>query len=55
MLILDDSSPGAIAIDKTQPPCAARAHDALVEVWPRLAGRVTFLEGDLESRAADGE
>jgi SAM-dependent methyltransferase len=49
MLILDDSSPGAIAIDKSQPPCARRAHQALVEVWPRLSGRVTFLEGDLES------
>ena len=49
MLILDNSSPGAIAIDKTQPPCAARTHQALVDVWPRLAGRVTFLEGDLES------
>jgi SAM-dependent methyltransferase len=49
MLILDDSSPGAIAIDKTQPPCAARAHQALVELWPRLSGRVAFLEGDLES------
>lgn len=49
MLILDDSSPGAIAIDKAQPPCAARAHQALVDVWPRLSGRVTFLEGDLES------
>ena len=51
MLILDDSSPTAIAIDKSQPPCAARVHDAIIAVWPRLAGRVTFLEGDLESTA----
>jgi hypothetical protein len=49
MLILDDSSPSAIAIDRAQPPCAARVHDALTEAWPRLAGRVSFLEGDLES------
>ncbi|HET7698251.1 MAG TPA: methyltransferase [Vicinamibacterales bacterium] len=49
LLILDDSSPAAIAIDKSQPPCAARVHEALTAVWPRLAGRVTFLEGDLAS------
>jgi SAM-dependent methyltransferase len=49
MLILDDSSPSAIAIDKSQPACAVRVHQALVEVWPRLDGRIAFLEGDLES------
>ena len=51
MVILDDSSPTAIAIDKSQSPCAARVHDAVIAVWPRLAGRLTFLEGDLESVA----
>ena len=51
MLILDDSSPSAIAIDKSQPPCALRVHDALVSAWPRLADRVSFLEGDLASVA----
>ena len=49
MLILDDASPSAIAIDKAQPPCAQRVHEALTAVWPRLAGRVAFREGDLES------
>lgn len=53
MLVLDDSSPCAIAVDKTQPPCAARLHEALVAVWPRLAGRVAFLEEDLESVAIE--
>ena len=51
MLILDDSSPSAMAIDRMQPPCAARLHDALAAAWPRLAGRVRFLEGDVESVA----
>ena len=51
MLILDDSSPAAIAIDKAQPPCASRVHDAMVAAWPRIAGRVSFLEGDLDSVA----
>ena len=53
MLILDDSSPSAIAIDKAQPPCALRVHEALLGVWPRLAGRVAFLEGDLASVPID--
>jgi len=42
MLLLDDSSPGALVVDKALPPSAARLHDAIVGTWPRLAGRVTF-------------
>ena len=38
MLLLDDSSASALAIDKTLPPSTARLHDAIVEAWPRLAG-----------------
>jgi hypothetical protein len=37
MLILDDSSPRALAIDAALPDSASRVHDALVKVWPRLA------------------
>jgi hypothetical protein len=48
MLLLDDSSPLAIAIDKRLPPSAARLHDALVAAWPRLSGRVSFIEGELD-------
>ena len=43
MLILDDSSPCAIAVDAVVPPSAATLHQALVEHWPRLSGRVTFV------------
>lgn len=53
MLILDDTSPSAIAIDKAQPPCAARVHESLVTAWPRLAGRVAFREGELDSVPID--
>ena len=53
MLILDDSSPSALAIDKVQAPCAARIHDVLVAGWPRLAGRVSFLEDELDSIAIE--
>ena len=55
MLILDDSSACAIAIDRAQPPCAARVHEALAAVWPRLAGRVSFAEADLDSVPIDSE
>jgi hypothetical protein len=40
LLILDNSSPEAILVDTTPPPAAARLHAAIVEEWPRLAGRV---------------
>ena len=42
MLILDDSSPEAVVVDKTLPPSCAKLHEAVVEGWPRLAGRVAF-------------
>lgn len=47
MLLLDDSSPGAIAVDTVFPPSAEKLHDALVHHWPRLAGRVSFQAADL--------
>ena len=48
MLLLDDSSPGALAVDKTLPASSARLHDVLVRTWPRLSGRVTSVAGALE-------
>jgi hypothetical protein len=51
MLILDDTSPCALAIDLNVPPSAPRIHDTLVRSWPRLAGRVTFLAGSAEAIA----
>ena len=49
MLILDDTSPQAVAVDQVVPPSAATLHRALVDRWPRLAGRVEFLGGPLDS------
>ena len=49
LLILDDSSPGALSIDTTLPPSAARLHETLIDVWPRVAGRITFEERPLQS------
>ena len=42
MLILDDSSPSALAVDLNLPASAARVSAALSAEWPRLAGRVEF-------------
>jgi len=48
MLLLDDSSPSAIVVDKTLPPSSAKLHAVLVEEWPRLAGRVEFIACGLD-------
>jgi methyltransferase family protein len=51
LLILDDSSPRALAIDSALPASAARLQAAFVEAWPRLAGRIVFEQRSLESIA----
>ena len=43
LLLLDDSSPSAIVVDKALPLSSAAVHDALLRAWPRLAGRVAFV------------
>ena len=48
MLLLDDSSPTAVVVDKTLPPSSAKLHDVLVQAWPRLSGRIGFVCGSLE-------
>jgi Methyltransferase domain len=48
MLVLDDSSPRALVVDKTLPASSARLHGAMVEAWPRLSGRIAFVAGALE-------
>jgi hypothetical protein len=48
MLLLDDSSPNALVIDKTLPASSAKLHDVIVAAWPRLAGRVAFVASGVE-------
>jgi len=48
MLVLDDSSPGALVVDRALPASSARVHAALVQSWPRLSGRITFVERALD-------
>jgi len=47
LLLLDDSSPSALAVDPKAVPSAARLAAALVSRWPRLEGRVVRRAGDL--------
>src|SRR5581483_7738630 len=49
MLILDDTSPCAVAVDAEMPPSAATLHAALAARWPRLAGRITFAATPLDT------
>ena len=49
LMILDDTSAAAIAIDTRLPDSAAKLHEALVDSWPRLKGRITFEERSLDA------
>lgn len=48
MLLLDDSSPSAVAVDPHLPPSAAKLHEALCIHWPRLVGRLEFVQAGIE-------
>ena len=48
MLLLDDTSETALAVDLRIPPSAERLSAALVRAWPRLAGRVELASRPLE-------
>ena len=49
LMILDDTSAEAIAIDTKLPDSAAKLHGALLESWPRLRDRVRFEERPLDA------
>ena len=51
LLLLDDSSPAALGIDRALPPSAAKLQNALEDAWPRLAGRVELRCRELEEVA----
>ena len=51
MLLLDDSSPRAVAVDTVLPPSAARLHDVLADAWPRLRDRVALVSAPLDDVA----
>jgi hypothetical protein len=49
MLILDDSSPSALAVDPALPASSERVYDTLVRAWPRLSGRIQFLTAPIDA------
>jgi hypothetical protein len=49
LLLLDDSSPSALAVDAKLPPSAFRVADRLSAAWPRLGGRVSLVSGRFEA------
>ena len=55
LLLLDDSSPGAMGVDKCIPESAGRLAAALENDWPRLNGRVQLVQADLETIVLEPE
>jgi len=56
MLLLDDTSPSALAVDTRLPESATELAAAMVKEWPRLAGRVEIVEAamsEIELSAED--
>ena len=47
LLLLDDTSPVALAVDRRLPPSAATLAAALRQDWPRLHDRVSLIETEL--------
>jgi hypothetical protein len=47
-MLLDNSSPAALVVDAALPPSHAKVYEALTGAWPRLAGRVTFVQQPLD-------
>ena len=49
MILLDDSSPEALAVDAALPANARHLSKTLLSSWPRLQGRIHFTEAPIES------
>jgi SAM-dependent methyltransferase len=49
LLLLDDSSPSAVGVDRCLPASATRLAVVMEENWPRLHGRVRLIQAELES------
>lgn len=47
LLLLDDSSPMALAVDRRIPKSAETVTESLNSAWPRLKNRVQFMESDI--------
>lgn len=48
LLLLDDSSAAAVVVDQALPASTGKVQAALAAEWPRLDGRVTFVQASLD-------
>jgi hypothetical protein len=48
MLLLDDSSTEAVAVDSNIPQNADKLSSSIIETWPRLKGRIHYIETSIE-------
>ena len=55
LLILDDTSQEAVAVDRCLPKSAEILQAAMCEAWPRLQGRVRLIEADLRKVPLDSQ
>ncbi|MGE4578523.1 MAG: methyltransferase [Desulfuromonadales bacterium] len=51
LLLLDDTSPRALAVDRQLPQSAGTLSTVLESAWPRLGGRVSFVPADIDTVA----
>lgn len=51
LLLLDDTSEGALAVDTRIPKSAHKLAEVMTKEWPRLAGRVSLVQGSLDDVA----
>jgi hypothetical protein len=49
MMLLDDSSPEAIAVDYKISKNVYRLSDSITETWPRLKGRINYIETSMQN------
>jgi hypothetical protein len=55
MMLLDETSPGALVVDRAVPRSSAKLHTALAATWPRLEGRVTFVTAGIADVEIGGD
>ncbi len=55
MILLDDSIRKAVALDPVIPPSASKLTGELTKSWPRLTGRVNFVQSTLEQTDISGD
>jgi hypothetical protein len=53
MLLLDDSSPSVLIVDRSLPPSSSVLQEAMVRAWPRLESRCTFRAASIDDVMLD--